>query len=54
MLMSPRIRKAIMERAESAVIRRISHEEGMTMMLEDGVRKIEEGLTSVEEVSRVV
>jgi type IV pilus assembly protein PilB len=54
MLMSPRIRKAIMERAESAVIRNISHEEGMTLMHEDGVHKIMEGLTSVEEVSRVV
>jgi type II secretory ATPase GspE/PulE/Tfp pilus assembly ATPase PilB-like protein len=54
MVMSPRIRKAIMDRAESSVIRKISHDEGMTTMLEDGIHKAARGVTTVEEVARVI
>jgi type IV pilus assembly protein PilB len=54
MLMSPRIRKAIMERADTSVIRRIAQEEGMITMMEDGLGKAISGLTTLEEVARVV
>jgi type IV pilus assembly protein PilB len=54
MLMSPRIRKAIMERADTSVIRKIAHEEGMITMMEDGLGKAVGGLTTLEEVARVV
>jgi type IV pilus assembly protein PilB len=54
MLLSPRIQKAIMERADASVIRAISREEGMQTMLEDGVQKAINGVTTLEEVTRVV
>ena len=54
MLMSPRIRKAIMERADTSVIRKIAHEEGMITMMQDGLGKAIAGLTTLEEVARVV
>jgi type IV pilus assembly protein PilB len=54
MLMSPGIRKAIMDQAEAGVIRKISHEEGMKTMLEDGVQKALDGVTTLEEIARVV
>src|SRR3989440_605124 len=44
MLMSPAIQKAIMERADASVVRRISHEEGMETMLEDGLHKAVNGV----------
>ena len=54
MLMSPGIRKAIMEHAEASIVRRIAHEEGMRTMLEDGVQKAIDGATTLNEVARVV
>jgi type IV pilus assembly protein PilB len=54
MLMSPAIQKAIMERADAGIVRRISHEEGMETMLEDGLHKAVKGVTTLEEVARVV
>src|SRR2546421_945456 len=53
MLFSPAIQKAIMERADASVVRRISHEEGMETMLEDGLHKAVNGVTTLEEVARV-
>jgi len=54
MLLSPRIQKAIMERADASLIREIAREEGMQTMLEDGVQKAINGVTTLEEVARVV
>jgi type II secretory ATPase GspE/PulE/Tfp pilus assembly ATPase PilB-like protein len=54
MLMSPAIQKAIMERSDAGVVRRISHDEGMETMLEGGLSKAIQGLTTLEEVARVV
>jgi type IV pilus assembly protein PilB len=54
MLMSPRIRKAIMESSETSVIRRIAHEEGMELIVQDGIQKAVAGITTLEEVARVV
>ncbi len=54
MLLSPRIQKAIMERADASLIREIAREEGMQTMLEDGVQRAINGVTTHEEVARVV
>ena len=54
MLLSPRIQKAIMERADASLIREIAREEGMQTMLEDGMQKAINGVTTLEEVARVV
>ncbi|MBI4471093.1 MAG: type II secretion system protein GspE, partial [Acidobacteria bacterium] len=54
MLMTPTIQRAIMERADASVIRKIAHEHGMETMLEDGIQKAIKGITTLEEVARVV
>lgn len=48
------IQKAIIEQRTSDEIRELARTEGMTTMAEDGIRKAEEGITSVEEVLRVM
>jgi type II secretory ATPase GspE/PulE/Tfp pilus assembly ATPase PilB-like protein len=53
-LMSPRIRKAVLDRADAATIRKLSQEEGMETMLGNGVQKALAGITTLEEVARVV
>ena len=54
LLITPRIEKLIMERKESLAIREAAREEGMGTMLEDGLAKVEQGITGLEEVLRVV
>jgi type IV pilus assembly protein PilB len=54
MLLSPAIQKAIMERADASVIRQLSREAGMETMHEDGIQKAIKGVTTLEEVARVV
>lgn len=53
MQMTSAIGKLTVERADASVIRRQAIAEGMTLLLQDGVRKIEEGITTIEEVLRV-
>lgn len=53
MPMSSEIAKYTVERADAAVIRRQAVAEGMTLLIQDGIRKIKEGLTTIEEVVRV-
>ncbi len=53
MPMSSQIVKLTVERAASSVIRRKAVKEGMTLLVQDGIRKIQEGLTTIEEVVRV-
>ncbi|QQS61855.1 MAG: Flp pilus assembly complex ATPase component TadA [Candidatus Moraniibacteriota bacterium] len=52
--MSESIRKAISERATAEKIQEISRKEGMHSMLEDGLLKAARGITSIEEILRVV
>ncbi|MBI2013733.1 MAG: type II/IV secretion system protein [Candidatus Colwellbacteria bacterium] len=52
--MTEAIRNAIVARASSAEIRRIAISEGMTTMLQDGINKAKEGITSLEEILRVI
>lgn len=49
---SKEIRELITQRADSDLIREQALKEGMTSMLEDGVKKIAQGLTTIEEVIR--
>lgn len=53
MQMTPAVAKLAVDRADSSVIRRQAIADGMTLLLQDGVRKIEEGITTIEEVLRV-
>lgn len=48
------IRELILANATTAKIRDAAFAEGMTTMFEDGVEKVERGLTTLEEVLRVV
>jgi len=54
MLMSERIRQLAVERASSEEIKRVAKAEGMKTLFEDGVGKVELGLTSLEEIMRVI
>jgi type II secretory ATPase GspE/PulE/Tfp pilus assembly ATPase PilB-like protein len=48
------IREAILARASSADIKNIAIKNGMTTMFDDGLKKVEAGLTTLEEVLRVI
>jgi type II secretory ATPase GspE/PulE/Tfp pilus assembly ATPase PilB-like protein len=50
----PEVREAILNKASSADIKKIAVKNGMTTMLDDGFEKIRRGLTTIEEVLRVV
>jgi type II secretory ATPase GspE/PulE/Tfp pilus assembly ATPase PilB-like protein len=47
------IRKLIMKNADAGVLTRTARKNGMRNLREDGWRKIEDGVTTVEEVMRV-
>ncbi|OGD85674.1 hypothetical protein A2164_03060 [Candidatus Curtissbacteria bacterium RBG_13_35_7] len=49
---SPAIRKLIENKASADTIKQKAIEEGMTTMIEDGLSKVQTGITSVEEVLR--
>ncbi|BDC35149.1 hypothetical protein Noda2021_11070 [Candidatus Dependentiae bacterium Noda2021] len=53
MLTTSAISQLIMSRADTAQIRRQAIADGMTTLLDDGIRKIKEGLTTIEEVLAV-
>lgn len=53
MQMSTDIQKLTMDRADSSQIRKQAIADGMTLLLDDGVRKIKQGLTTIEEVLTV-
>jgi type IV pilus assembly protein PilB len=48
------IREQMMEDPSEEALWRIARQEGMTTLLEDGIAKVEQGLTSLDEVLRVV
>ena len=52
MEISERIRKLIVEKADSDMIRKEAIAEGMATMQEDGLLKVSEGITTIEEVIR--
>lgn len=54
MRMSPEIEQLTIEEASTAEIKRVAVDQGMKSMRQDGWDKVREGVTSVEEVLRVV
>jgi type II secretory ATPase GspE/PulE/Tfp pilus assembly ATPase PilB-like protein len=55
MLISERIRKLIINpKFDLDELRNLAKEEGMVSMVEDGLRKVELGLTTIEEVFRII
>jgi len=48
------IREAILRRASANEIKKIAVKNGMTTMFEDGFQKVKDGITTVEEVLRVI
>lgn len=48
------IRKMVMTKANADEIRTAAIKEGMTTMVEDGLKKASEGVTSIEEILRVI
>lgn len=54
MLMSEEIERLTVERASSEAIRHVAIEQGMRTLREDGLEKARMGLTSIEEIARVV
>jgi general secretion pathway protein E len=52
--MNERVREQVVNRATSHNIQKVAQELGMTTMLEDGIEKIFNGLTTLAEVLRVV
>lgn len=53
MRMTPDIGKLTMERADTSRIRKQATNDGMTLLIQDGIRKITEGLTTIDEVLSV-
>lgn len=47
------VRKAILQRADAATIKKVAIKSGMTTMIEDGLEKVKQGVTTIEEVLRV-
>jgi len=53
MVMTSAMAKLTMERADTSLLRKQAIADGMTQLLEDGVRKIKAGLTTIDEVLSV-
>lgn len=54
MRLTPRVRSAILARASDDIVRRAAQASGMRTMYADGLRKVARGLTTLDEVLRVV
>lgn len=50
---SDAIKELIVAKADASVVARKAVEEGMTTMMEDGIKKVQQGVTTLEEVLRV-
>ena len=53
MVMSEQVRDLTIENAPEADVARVAREQGMRTLREDGLAKVREGLTSIQEVARV-
>jgi type IV pilus assembly protein PilB len=54
MVVTEEIERLAVERASAAVIGKVAREDGMTTLRDDGMAKVREGVTSFEEILRVV
>ena len=50
--MSDRIREVIPQRVGASILRQLARENGMKTLWEDGIAKVAEGPTTLEEVTR--
>lgn len=50
---TPSIRKLIVEKTDADIISQAAHQEGMVPMIEDGLTKVAQGLTTISELLRV-
>ena len=53
MVMSEQLKDLTVGGAPESEVAKAAHEEGMLSLREDGLRKVRQGLTSIEEVTRV-
>ena len=53
LVVSDNVRRLVLQSADAGAVKRAAMEEGMTTLLDDGARKVLEGVTSPEEVLRV-
>jgi type II secretory ATPase GspE/PulE/Tfp pilus assembly ATPase PilB-like protein len=53
LMMSPKIKKLIVKHAQEYEIKQAARGEGMRTLREDGLEKVRQGLTTIEEVLRV-
>ncbi len=53
LLLTDEIKQALLKSPDSAALREIAHAQGMTTLRQDGWRKVQAGITTVEEVLRV-
>lgn len=53
MTITPGIAKLTMERADTMLLRKQAIADGMTLLIQDGIRRIAEGVTTIEEVLAV-
>jgi general secretion pathway protein E len=53
MVMTPAISRLTIERADTLIIQNQAIKDGMTLLVDDGIEKIKEGLTTVDEVLSV-
>jgi type II secretory ATPase GspE/PulE/Tfp pilus assembly ATPase PilB-like protein len=54
LLMDDDIRQSVVEQKDSSTIQELAVKKGMTTMLDDGLQKVARGITTIEEVLRVV
>ena len=54
MSVSEAVERLTVERASSAAIEQVAHSEGMVSLRLDGMHKVREGITSLDEILRVV
>jgi type IV pilus assembly protein PilB len=47
------IRKLIINRADASIIKQKAQQEGVTFLIHDGIRRIKEGITTIDEVLTV-
>jgi general secretion pathway protein E/type IV pilus assembly protein PilB len=52
--LSPRLKDLVTKHSTERVLRRAASSAGARFLLDDGLAKVREGLTTVEEISRVI
>ena len=53
MIMSEKVKELVLTKTSSSVIKKAAQEAGMKTLLEDGIRKVLDGVTTIDEVLRV-